>query len=194
MKKIELEVPEGKKVEWKEVNGMTVPVLVDEVIVDTRPVTERIKTYEDAFSDLNRRAQEGDKVANDLITDLQFNSPRTPDLLAYIQLRIIAYALNEGWEPQFTTDEYRWYPYYILYTKEEIDAMSEEKKKELWRFGGVASSGALCGLAYSHSNYAWSVASSNFSARLALKSKELAVYMGKQFAEIFKDYVVISRD
>lgn len=194
MKTIELEVPEGKKVEWKEVNGMTVPVLVDEVIVDTRPVTERIKTYEDAFSDLNRRANDGDKVANDLITDLQFNSPRTPDLLAYIQLRIIAYALNEGWEPQFTEDEYRWYPYYILYTQKEIDAMSEEEKKELWIFGGSASDGANCGLAFSYSDYAWSFAYSYISARLALKSKELAVYMGKQFAEIFKDYVVISRD
>lgn len=45
-KKIEIQVPEGKVAEWKVVNGVTTLVLVDEV--DNRPVTERIKTFEDA--------------------------------------------------------------------------------------------------------------------------------------------------
>ena len=105
---------------------------------DNRPVTERIKTFEDACDDLNRRAQAGDKLANDLMTDLQFNSPRTPDLLAYIQLRIITYALNEGWVPQFTEDEYRYYPYFYLYTQKEIDEMSEDDKAQLLLVGGLA--------------------------------------------------------
>ena len=45
-KKIEIQVPEGKVAEWKEINGVKTLVLVDEV--DNRPVTERIKTFEDA--------------------------------------------------------------------------------------------------------------------------------------------------
>ena len=48
--KIEIEIPEGKVAEWKEINGVTTLVLVDEK--DNRPVTERIKTIEDACNEL----------------------------------------------------------------------------------------------------------------------------------------------
>ena len=49
-KKIEIEIPEGKVAEWKEINGVTTLVLVDEK--DNRPITERIKTFEDARDEL----------------------------------------------------------------------------------------------------------------------------------------------
>ena len=130
----------------------------EEYVPDPRPVTERIKTFEDACDDLNRRAQAGDKLANDLMTDLQFNSPRTPDLLAYIQLRIITYALNEGWVPQFTEDEYRYYPYFYLYTQKEIDEMSEDDEAQLLFVGGRADHGALCGLSAAASHHGFSLA------------------------------------
>ena len=48
MKQIQLSVPDGKRVEWQEVDGKTIAVLVDEEVKDDRPVTERIKTFEDA--------------------------------------------------------------------------------------------------------------------------------------------------
>lgn len=197
MGEIKVTVPDGKKAEWKELNGVTVLTLVDadnnqqsEYVPDPRPVTERIKTFEDACDDLNRRAMAGDKLANDLMTDLQFNSPRTPDLLAYIQLRIITYALNEGWVPQFTEDEYRYYPYFYLYTQKEIDEMSEDDKAQLLLFvGGGASDGALCGLSYSSSYYAFSDSDSIIGARLAFKSSELAKYAGRQFAALWSALV-----
>lgn len=192
MGEIKVTVPDGKKVEWKELNGVTVLTLVDadnnqqsEYVPDPRPVTERIKTFEDACDDLNRRAQAGDKLANDLMTDLQFNSPRTPDLLAYIQLRIITYALNEGWVPQFTEDEYRYYPYFYLYTQKEIDDMSEDDKAQLLIVGGPAAHGAPCGLSYASSHSGFSLSSAHIGARLAFKSSELAKYAGNQFREIY---------
>lgn len=196
MGEIKVTVPDGKKAEWKELNGVTVLTLVDadnnqqsEYVPDPRPVTERIKTFEDACDDLNRRAMAGDKLANDLMTDLQFNSPRTPDLLAYIQLRIITYALNEGWVPQFTEDEYRYYPYFYLYTQKEIDEMSEDDKAQLLLVGGYADLGALCGLSLSISYDAFSFSSSSFGARLAFKSSELAKYAGRQFAALWSALV-----
>lgn len=196
MGEIKVTVPDGKKAEWKELNGVTVLTLVDadnnqqsEYVPDPRPVTERIKTFEDACDDLNRRAMAGDKLANDLMTDLQFNSPRTPDLLAYIQLRIITYALNEGWVPQFTEDEYRYYPYFYLYTQKEIDEMSEDDKAQLLYVGGGADSGALCGLSPSTSNNAFSFSHSHLGARLAFKSSELAKYAGRQFAALWSALV-----
>ena len=192
MGEIKVTVPDGKKAEWKDLNGVTVLTLVDadnnqqsEYVPDPRPVTERIKTFEDACDDLNRRAQAGDKLANDLMTDLQFNSPRTPDLLAYIQLRIITYALNEGWVPQFTEDEYRYYPYFYLYTQKEIDDMSEDDKAQLLFVGGRANRGAPCGLSSAVSDSGFSTSSARLGARLAFKSSELAKYAGNQFREIY---------
>ena len=192
MGEIKVTVPDGKKAEWKELNGVTVLTLVDadnnqqsEYVPDLRPVTERIKNFEDACDDLNRRAQAGDKLANDLMTDLQFNSPRTPDLLAYIQLRIITYALNEGWVPQFTEDEYRYYPYFYLYTQKEIDEMSEDDKAQLLYVGGGADDGARCGLSCAGSGSGFSVSVAYIVARLAFKSSELAKYAGNQFREIY---------
>ena len=197
MGEIKVTVPDGKKTEWKELNGVTVLTLVDadnnqqsEYVPDPRPVTERIKTFEDACDDLNRRAMAGDKLANDLMTDLQFNSPRTPDLLAYIQLRIITYALNEGWVPQFTEDEYRYYSYFYLYTQKEIDEMSEDDKAQLLLLvGGHAFNGALCGLSLSSSASAFSSSSTALGARLAFKSSELAKYAGRQFAALWSALV-----
>lgn len=196
MGEIKVTVPDGKKAEWKELNGVTVLTLVDadnnqqsEYVPDPRPVTERIKTFEDACDDLNRRAQAGDKLANDLMTDLQFNSPRTPDLLAYIQLRIITYALNEGWVPQFTEDEYRYYPYFYLYTQKEIDDMSEDDKAQLPVVGGLASGGAPCGLSSASSHLGFSASIAYLGARLAFKSSELAKYAGRQFAALWSALV-----
>ena len=196
MGEIKVTVPDGKKAEWKELNGVTVLTLVDadnnqqsEYVPDPRPVIERIKTFEDACDDLNRRAQAGDKLANDLMTDLQFNSPRTPDLLAYIQLRIITYALNEGWVPQFTEDEYRYYPYFYLYTQKEIDEMSEDDKALLLYGGGNAGIGAPCGLSYANSNNGFSNSYTRIGARLAFKSSELAKYAGRQFAALWSALV-----
>ena len=187
MKEVTLQVPDGKKVEWREVNGVTVPVLVDEQQQDNRPVTERIKTFENAYYALDSEhplRKEWDALAEAIRQSVGIGK----DIVAFLQLRIIAAALNEGWVPQFTNDEYRYYPYFVLYTQQEMDDMDEEDKKELWLFGGASSNGARCGLAYATSNAAWSASYANYSARLAVKSSELAKYFGKQFIGIWADY------
>ena len=187
-KKIEIEIPEGKRAEWKEINGVTTLVLTDEK--DNRPVTERIKTFEDAA------------MATGMKLPLDDNqlSYMPKDVVAYMKLRIIAAALNELHEatldefPKFTTKEYRWYPWFYLYTQEEIDKMDEEKKKNLWRLGGYSINGSNCCPAYANSNFAWSYSYSNVSARLAVKSEELAKYFGQQFIDIWSDYLISKRE
>ena len=183
-KKIEIEIPEGKVAEWKEINGVTTLVLVDEV--DNRPVTERIKTFEDACNELGE-----ENVLVQAYRTAEFNTSGNQndvsDVVAYLKLRVIAEALNDGWEPQFTTDEYRYYPWFYLYEQEEIDRMDDEKK-EIWLRGSHYGYGSNCGIAYSHC--AWSHAQSVLSARLAVKSDEMAVYFGKQFIDIWADYLI----
>ena len=189
-KKIEIEIPEGKVAEWKEINGVTTLVLVDEA--DNRPVTERIKTFEDACNELGE-----ENVLVQAYRTAEFNTSGNQndvsDVFAYLKLRVIAEALNEGWEPHFTKDEYRWYPLFYLYTQEEIDKMDEEKKKKLWLFGGLSHSGSACGLASAFSSNPWSASYSRISARLAVKSGALATYFGQQFIDIWADYVALPR-
>lgn len=190
-KTVEIQIPEGKVAEWKVVNGVTTLVLVDEK--DNRPVTERIKTFEDARKEVERLAEGGNEVLANLLCDYESNADNilTKSTLAYMKLCIIAAALNEGWEPKFTTDEHRWCPWFYIYTQEEIDKMDEEDKKKLWLFGGGSDAGASCGLAYASSHYVWSGPSASFSARLAVKSEELAKYFGQQFIDIWSDYVAL---
>lgn len=186
-KKIEIEIPEGKVAEWREIDGKTILVAVDEV--DNRSVTERIKTFEDAM------------LATGMTLPFDDNqlSYLPKDVVAYMKLRVIAAALNELHEetldefPKFTTDEHRWYPWFYLYTQEEIDNMGEEKKKNIWRFGCRSDIGSNCGLAYASSPDAWLSSNSTASARLAVKSESLANYFGQQFTDIWSDYLALPR-
>lgn len=172
-KKIEIEVPNGKKPEW--VNGVL-------TLVDEKPqnVMERVKTFKDACNELGI---EHDKRVQDK-KDLGLEA----DVIAYLKLRIIAAALNEGWKPQFTTDEYRYFPWFYLYTQSEIDEMSEEEKSRVvYRSGSYASAGG--GVAFASTSYDSSVTYTCIGSRLAFKTRELAEYAGRQFVEIWADYV-----
>ena len=175
---ISLEVPAGKEPKW--VNGILTLVDVEEK--DNRPVIERIKTFQDALDALGE--------SHPLVKEWnEIEGVLTKDLTAYLKLRIIAAALNEGWVPAFDGKEKRYYPWFYLYTKEEYDKMDKDDKKKLWLFGGNSDYGSSCGLADANSYNAWTSATSFVSARLAVKSDELALYFGKQFIDIWADYV-----
>ncbi len=181
-KKIEIEIPTGKKAEW--VNGVL--TLVDEQVRDNRPVTERIKTFEDACRELG----EGHPILENIMPTQAPNigNVLSADLVAYLKLRIIAAALNEGWEPQFTTDERRYYPYFVLYTENEYNDLSDEQKSRVvFRSNNAAH--AYGGVAYAYTSSFSSYANASIGSRLAFKTRELAKYAGEQFIDIWADYV-----
>ncbi len=187
MKEITIPVPEGKKPIWDE-NGML--KLVDETpeqqhedkLFDTSiDIKERVKTFDDACRLVHGKTEKEWEEENE--TD-KFD----PDILAYLKLRIIAKALNEGWEPKFTTDEYRWFPWFVLYTQSEIDKMSEEKRRRVVLRGFVDSGsqgGVACAICDCDSSYAYA----NFGSRLAFTDEATARYAGQQFTEIWADFV-----
>jgi len=81
---------------------------------------------------------------------------------AFVKLQYIIKALNEGWIPDFTNSgQYKYYPWF------------EKKAHGGWVFGGSGCGG--CG----------SVVGSGFH----LKSRELSDYVGKQFLDIYKEYL-----
>lgn len=184
---ITIQIPEGKSAEW--INGVL--TLVD--VEDTRPITERVKTYKDACKILGKDPLEKyiDKTV-ELENGEKFVSYSIPiDEVAYIQLKTIIEALNEGWKPQLKEDEYRWYPWFYLYTKEEIKRKSKAdlKRQRGLLLGGYALNGARCGFA---SVASYSTPSSTYAylgSRLCLKSEELANYCGRQFIEIWFSYL-----
>lgn len=178
-KEITIPVPDGKRAEW--INGVL--TLVDEQKVDNRPVTERIKTFTDAcnaLGDEHPLVKEYLRVADgNIILD---------DLYAYLKLRIIVAALNEGWEPKFEKGEYRYYPWFYLYTKEQYDELDDEEKGRcVLRSGGSSSSyGGFVGCG---ANNDASHSFASVGSRLVFRTRELAAYAGRQFSEEWADFV-----
>lgn len=117
-------------------------------------IMDRIKTFEDAVKELGEKHPA--VCEYNAIVSAGLETSMSPDILAYFKLRIITAALNEGWEPQFTVGEYRYWPWFWLYTQEEVDAMTEAERSELLIVGGRAYNGALCGLSSAFSNAAFS--------------------------------------
>ena len=152
-----------------------------ELPLKNKDVTERIKTFEDAYNELGSNhpfCKAWDSIyqgnENDDCEDIK-------DVIAYHKLRIIAAALNEGWKPKYTIEEYRYYPYYYFYTKQEYDNLSDVEKKSCCAVDRAGFS--------AYASVAFSKSRSKFGSRLAFKNRELAEYAGKQFIDIYKDFV-----
>lgn len=155
------------------------------------PATERVKTYEDAVNELG---EDNPIVVAASTASWLFPEAVNKDLVAYMKMRVIVAALNDGWEPQFVPGEQRWYPWYELISKEDYEAMSEDEKQERRCVGRSGSNAyAYGGLVFSDAGSASSYSYASFGSRLAFKSEELAKYAGKQFAELFADFCFIPK-
>lgn len=153
-----------------------------------RPITERVKTFEDAYNELGE-----ENVLVQAYRTAEFNTSGNQkdvsDVVAYLKLRIIVAALNEGWQPTFSDDEYLYYPWFVFYTKEELDAMDEEERSRVL--------GRSCSVVLAYAGVAFSVAGSassgswpRFGGRLCFKNRELAEYAGQQFLPIYADFFI----
>lgn len=161
---------------------------------DNRPITERIKTFEDACKEL------GDKhpcVAawneyKDTTMACESNT-EAADITAYLKLRIICAALNEGWQPNFTENEYRWYPWFCQYTQEELENQDDEWKQECHLISTDGYETEYDCFAYAYSVYVSPHAIADVGSRLCLKSKALATYCGKHFIQLWVDFNLIRK-
>lgn len=160
-----------------------------------KDIMERVKTFEDACRELGEEYPLVVIYRQVTNTEIEPLAPllKNRDLIAYLKLRIICAALNEGWEPQFTEDEWRYYPWFWLYTQEEINDMDEDEKtnRRLMSTGDYQT--GYAGLACASSDNAPSASTTHFGSRLCLKSDTLAVYCGKQFINIWADYILIRK-
>lgn len=112
-------------------------------------ITDRVKSYGDAC------------VALGLPVYI-FSNGESPDEVAYMKLKTIIKALNEGWVPDWeNSQEYKYYPW--------------------WQIKG--------GFELYYVDYYYST--SFVSSRLCFKNRELAEYAAKQFKDLYKDYMLV---
>ena len=145
-------------------------------------ITNRIKTFDDALEELGPN--------HSLVKEYEAicKADVTENTIVYSRLCVITAAMNEGWRPRFVKEEYRYFPYFYLYTNEEISRMSEEEKSRVvFRSGSYAD--AYGGVSYANAN-SDSAVYAYIGSRLAFKTEELAEYAGKQFTKLYAEYLL----
>ena len=151
-------------------------------------IMERVKTFEDACEILGEEhsyVQEYRGVAN-------INFDFTQDIIAYLKLRIICTALNDGWNPTFSDGECRYYPWFEIYPKDGYEKLNEDDKKKCRVVGRSSYDSyayALGFIVFSSVNISTSYSYSYHGSQIIFKTRELAEYCEKQFIDIWADYL-----
>ncbi len=130
----------------------------------SKKITERVKSFEDACKvlgiDKNQFLQISSNIPQ-LKTEIEA-------YMAFIKMTIIAQALNEGWLPDWTNyNEYKYYPWFY------------QKKED-----------KVSGLGLSYYDFGCTLSFTTVGSRLVFKTRELAEYAGKQFTEIYNQFLL----
>lgn len=158
------------------------------------PVTERIITFNDACCELGNDHPFVDqfvKINNNFLE--RINKHYCADVIAYLKLRIICAALNDGWEAKFTDDEVRWFPWHCLMTEEEyLSLVKRDKCNYSMIYTDNYNTSSRCFVCYD-AHKTSSVMTSRVSSHLCFKSYELAQYAGDMFIELYADLNLIRK-
>lgn len=139
-----------------------------------------IKTYEDACTALGESVDE-EKLSNAGV-------PK--HIIALMKLELVCKALWGGEVkvyPDAEGSRIYYYPWFWLYTKDEISSMSSEDRGLLLSASAVRGASAGWGSAYTDNRSSYSTANCGF--RLCLDTEEKAVYFGQQFLELWAEYI-----
>lgn len=148
-----------------------------------------IKTYEDACEALGMVPMLN-QSDYELTDDNGYMVYFPPHIIALMKLETISRALwGRTWKPEPDAEGSKWfyYPVFALYTQQEIEDMDEDKRGGLLSayVGGGASAGFGCLDTYSRSSYPTAYA----GFRLYQETDEKALYFGKQFLELWAEYL-----
>ena len=142
-----------------------------------------IKTYADACEKLGMKeylltgSEGGDREAQ-------------RQAQALYKLLIIQKTMNNGvWRDE---DGWSYYPYWVLYSKEEMERMSEEEKqrkgvKQLFSCANAFNT-VYSGVRCAYALYRGANTSTYYGFPLCFNSEEAALYAAKQFESLFLDY------
>lgn len=137
----------------------------------------KIKTFMDAVEMLGNN----NKTVSEYFGLAYKKCPK--DILAFAKLKVIAEALNEGWKPKYDIFDGSYYTSFDVITKEEYEKLKENEKKKCLVFSLHDKE-----IIYAIVSSKLSIACEAF--KISLKSRELAEYLGQQFIDIWKDYLL----
>lgn len=153
-----------------------------------------IKSYEDACEALDISPIYSDNAVKAVCVNINqhwdYRQEMPKHIIALMKLEVISRALwGRNWEPKPDPNgrETFWWPWFALYTQAEIDNMSDENKGAL--LGGYANSGANAGFGFLNANSRSSYALANIGFRLCQETEEKAEYFGRQFVELWAEYL-----
>lgn len=128
-------------------------------------ITDRVKTYADACAVLGIK---------ETLPDVGGLRPKDrPSVTAYYKLIVIAQALNEGWEPDWTNeDQEKWFPWFYF---------DREKNK-------------TAGFADASTSLAPASTFANLGSRLCFKTEALCAYAARQFEPLYEAWILYPND
>ena len=147
-----------------------------------------IRSYEDACEALGAEPIFNEPNPTMNLYGVEYEVP--PHIIALMKLETINRALwGRTWNPEPDADGLKWfyYPIFSLYTKSEIENMDEDKRGGL--LSAAAAVGAVAGFGCLDTRSRSSVAGAHSGFRLCQEDSEKAEYFGKQFIELWAEYL-----
>lgn len=143
----------------------------------TTCIKDKVKTFMDAVEILGRNNQSVKDYYNIA------NKTCAKDIIAFAKLKVIAEALNEGWKPEYDILDGSYYTSFDFISEEEFERLKENEKAKCLVFN------------LPDKEIKIAIVSSKLSVaceayKISLKSRELAEYLGQQFIDIWKDYLL----
>ena len=147
-----------------------------------------IRSYEDACEALGVEAIFNEPNPTMNLYGVEYEVP--PHIIALMKLETISRALwGRTWKPEPDADGSKqfYFPVFALYTKSEIDNMDEDERWGL--LSACANSGAIEGIGCLDTGSRSSYAHAAGGFRLFQETSEKAEYFGKQFLELWAEYL-----
>lgn len=157
-----------------------------------------IKSYEDACEALDLTPIYSDKNAKRAICQhinehWDFRQALPKHIIALLKLETISRALwGKDFQPKPDAEGSTWYyyPWFVLYTKKEIEGMTKKDKGAL--LSAFAGTGATAGFGNLFAIHRSSGAFASLGFSLCQETEEKALYFGQQFVELWAEYLVFN--
>lgn len=143
-----------------------------------------IKTYEDAVIALGEETPDFEALKAAGVPAHQ---------IALMKLETISRALwGKNWEPKPDAEGNNiiWYPWFALWTKQEIEDRKDQFNGAL--LSAYAYYGASAGFGFLYANVRSSSANAYLGFRLCQETEEKAIYFGQQFIKLWAEYLAFN--
>lgn len=157
-----------------------------------------IKTYEDACEALGLTPIYSDQdpkraVCEHINDHWDYRQDMPKHIIALMKLETISRALwGRNWEPKPDAEGSKrfWFPWFALWTKDEIKNLDEHQRGAL--LSAHANIGATAGFGFLYTNLRSSSAAAYIGFRLCQETDEKALYFGTQFVELWAEYLAFN--